>query len=144
MRHRVSGRKLGRTRNERKALFKSLITSLVISGRIKTTEAKAKAVRGLVDRLITRAKIGGLSGRRSVAAVLHDKKVVNKLVDEIVPRYPSRTSGFTRILKLGQRRGDSALVVELSLVEGEDLKAKKTEKLAPKSRKTNLKPPKKK
>lgn len=118
MRHRVFGRKLSRSQGQRKALFKGLISSLVTYGRIKTTQARAKAVRGLVDRLITKAKIGGLHGRRQVAAILHDKKVVNKLIDEIVPQFPARTSGFTRIVRLGQRKGDQAMMVELSFVEG--------------------------
>lgn len=128
MRHRVSGKKLSRTKNQRKALFKGLISSLVIHGRIKTTEAKAKAIRGLVDRLITKAKTGGLHGRRQVAAILHNKKVVNRLVDEIAPRFSGRPSGFTRLLRLGPRKGDQAMIVELSLVEGEEEEKKERKK----------------
>jgi len=124
MRHRISGKKLSRTRDQRKALFKSLISSLVIHGRIKTTEAKAKAVRRLADRLITKAKTDGLHGRRQVASILHNKKVVNRLVDEIAPRFLHRPGGFTRILRLGPRKGDQAMMVELSLVEGEEEKEK--------------------
>lgn len=129
MRHRVFGRKLSRSQGQRKALFKGLISSLVIHGRIKTTQARAKAVRGLVDRLITKAKIGGLHGRRQVTVILHDKKVVNKLIDEIVPHFPARTSGFTRIIRLGQRKGDSSMMVELSFVEGEKKREKDKDKM---------------
>lgn len=128
MRHRLSGKKLSRTKNQRKALFKSLISSLVTHGRIKTTEARAKAVKRLADRLITKAKTGGLHGRRQVAVILHDKKVVNRLVDEIAPRFLHRPGGFTRILRLGPRKGDQAMMVELSLVKGEEKKKEEGKK----------------
>jgi len=123
MRHRVFGKKLSRTKSQRKALFKSLIVSLILRERIKTTEAKAKAVRGLVEKIITKAKNNGLHAQRQIASVVHDKKALNKLITEIAPRFKNRSGGFTRILKLGKRRGDQAMIVELSLVEGGEAKS---------------------
>lgn len=117
MRHRVKGKKLGRDTGHRKALFKNLINSLILRGEIKTTESKAKAVRGLVDKLITRGKTGTLHARRLIAAFLADKRAVNKLVDEVAPRFKARPGGFTRIIRLGRRRGDNAMMVKLELVE---------------------------
>jgi len=117
MRHRIAGKKLSRHRSHRKALFKNLINSLIIHGEIKTTESKAKAVRRLVDKLITRGKAGTLHARRSIAAFLQDKKVVNKIVDEISPVFKKRPGGYTRMTRLGRRRGDNAMMVKLELVE---------------------------
>lgn len=131
MRHKVSGKKLSRNRDARKALFKSLISSLIKHGQIKTTEAKAKAIRGLIDKLVGRAKHGTLHARRLIAGFLQDKKVVNKLVDEIAPKFHSRPSGFTRIIRLGRRKGDQAMIVKMEFVEGEEIK----EKLQPQKRK---------
>jgi len=127
MRHRVSGRKLSRDRAHRKALFKNLISGLVIRGQIKTTESKAKAIRGLVDKLITKGKTGTLHSRRLIGAFLQNKKAVNKIVDELSPLFKKRPGGFTRIIRLGKRRGDDAMVVRLELVEkpGEESKEKK-------------------
>jgi len=120
MRHRVFGRKLGRSYNERKALFKSLISSLIIHGEIKTTEAKAKAIRGLVEKLISRAKQKTLAARRLLLAFLQNKEVVSKLIEEIAPRFENRQGGFTRILRIGRRRGDQAMVVKLKLLESQE------------------------
>lgn len=117
MRHRVFGSKLGRDKNARKALFKSLISSLIIHGQIKTTEARAKAIKGLVDRLVSRSKQRTLQARRQVLAFLQNKKVVGKLVDEIAPKFSKRPSGFTRILRLGKRAGDQAMMVKMEFVE---------------------------
>lgn len=119
MRHRVSGKKLGRNRNERKALFKNLTSSLILHGEIKTTEAKAKAIKRLVDKLVTRAKQQTLSARRLLTAFLQDKKVVSRLVDEIAPKFKDRQSGFTRILRLGKREGDQAMMVKIEFVNAE-------------------------
>lgn len=119
MRHRVSGKKLGRNRNERKALFKNLTSSLILHGEIKTTEAKAKAIKRLVDKLVTRAKQQTLSARRLLTAFLQDKKVVSRLVDEIAPKFKERQSGFTRILRLGKREGDQAMMVKIEFVNAE-------------------------
>jgi len=117
MKHRVAGKKLSRRRNQRKALFKSLINALVVEGEIKTTESKAKAIRGLVDKLITRGKTGTLQARRMIGAFLQNKKVVNKIVSELGPIFKNRPGGFTRIVRLGPRRGDNAMMVRLELVE---------------------------
>ncbi len=117
MRHRMKGKKLGRDTGHRKALFKNLINALILREEVKTTESKAKAVRGLIDKLITRGKAGTLHARRLVAAFLANKRAVNKLVDEIAPRFKTRPGGFTRIIRLGRRRGDDAMMVKLELVE---------------------------
>lgn len=116
MRHRISGKKLGRSRNERKALFKNLISSLIIHGEIKTTEAKVKAIKRLVDKLVTRAKQQNLHSRRLLIAFFQNKKVVNKLVDEIAPKFKNRPGGFTRALRLGKRPGDQAMMVKIEFV----------------------------
>lgn len=117
MRHRVFGRKLNRDYNARKSLLKNLISSLITSGQITTTEAKAKAVRGLMDKLVTRAKQGTLQSRRLLEALLQDKDLVNKMIDEIAPKFATRPGGFTRILRLERRYGDNAEMVKIEFVE---------------------------
>ena len=117
MRHHKKGRKLNRNIKQRKALFKGLVQSLIMNEQIKTTEAKAKAIKGLTDKLITKAKIGSLSARRQLLAFLPDKKAVHKLFDVIVPRLSSRSSGFTRFVRLGRRRGDNTMIVKVELVD---------------------------
>lgn len=104
-------------RNQRQALFKNLIKALVIHGQIKTTEARAKAIRGLVEKLITKGKQQTLHSRRLLAAFLQSKKAVSKIVDELAPLFKARKGGFTRIIRLGSRRGDAAPLVKLELVE---------------------------
>ena len=125
MRHRKAGRKLSRNIKQRKALFKNLINALVLHGKIETTEAKAKAIRGLIDKLITKGKAQTLHSRRLIAAFLQNKKAVNKIVDELGPLFKKRPGGFTRIVRLGRRRGDEAMVVKLELVEKPKPKAVK-------------------
>lgn len=117
MRHRVFGRKLNRDHNARKSLFKNLISSLIKEGQITTTEAKAKAIRGLMDKLVTKAKQQTIQARRLLASFLQDKDLVNKMVDEIAPKFSSRPGGFTRILRLGKRNGDKAEMVKMEFVE---------------------------
>jgi len=117
MRHKVYGRKLSQKTNQRKALFKNLINALVLNGQIKTTEAKAKAIRGLVEKLITKGKQQTFHARRLIGAFLQNKKAVNKIVDEISPLFKKRPGGFTRIVRLENRRGDNAPLVRLELVE---------------------------
>ena len=134
MRHRVTGKKLSRTRSHRKALFKNLLSALIIHGEIKTTESKAKSTQRLFDKLVTKSKKNTLHSRRTVAAFLNDRKVVNKLVDEITPEFKNRTSGFTRIIRLGKRKGDDAMEAKLELVT----------KPAPKQEKSKEKKAKKK
>ena len=109
-------RKLGRNSGARKALFKSILTSFFKYGRIETTEAKAKELRGQADHLITLAKRGDLHARRQAIARLLDEGVVRKLFDEIGAKYADRNGGYTRILKLGPRRGDAAPMVLIELV----------------------------
>jgi len=117
MKHKISGKKLSLNHDQRKALFKNLINSLILHGQIKTTEAKAKAVKRLVEKLITKGKEQTLHARRLIAAFLQNKKAVNKIVDELAPLFKKRPGGYTRIVRLGERRGDRAPMVKLELVE---------------------------
>src|ERR671923_1179295 len=117
MAHRIGGRKLSRKQGPRLALYKNLTVSVLRYERIKTTEAKAKEVRGRVERMITIAKRGDLTARRAVIAEFpNEPLVINKLFDEIAPKYADRTSGYTRIVRIGERRGDAAEIVQIELV----------------------------
>ncbi|HEX8940488.1 MAG TPA: 50S ribosomal protein L17 [Candidatus Limnocylindrales bacterium] len=117
MAHRIDGRKLGRKQGPRLALYRNLTVSILRYERVKTTEAKAKEVRGRVERMITLAKRGDVTARRRIISEFPDEPlVVNKLFDEIAPKYADRTSGFTRIVHLGQRAGDAAPIVQIELV----------------------------
>jgi large subunit ribosomal protein L17 len=124
MRHQVSGYRLGRTSGARVALRRNLIKQLFIHERIQTTRAKANAIRGEAERLITIARNSGeaddvqkVHARRLVTSKLGDNQVIKRLFDEIAPRFAGRNGGYTRILKLGPRMGDSAEMVILELVE---------------------------
>lgn len=124
MRHKIAGRKLSRSKDERKALRRILISQLFDHGRIQTTRAKAEAIRGSAERLITLAKRGNQAGeaqlvhaRRLAAARLANPQAVRKLFDEIAPRYANRPGGYTRMVKMGYRQGDAAEMVLLELVE---------------------------
>jgi large subunit ribosomal protein L17 len=124
MRHGVAGVKLGRKKDERRALRRNLVKQLFSYERIRTTRAKAEAVRGQAERLITLAKrsqsadeAGKVHARRLVAARLSDPVAVQKLFDDIAPRYENRPGGYTRVVKLGPRHGDAADMVLLELVE---------------------------
>ncbi len=110
-------RKLGRDSGARRALFRTVITALLKHERIETTEAKAKEISGLAEKMITLAKRNDLHARRQIAADLLDKEIVQKLFAEIAPRYAERKGGYTRIMKLGPRRGDAAPMVILELVK---------------------------
>lgn len=127
MRHRVFGRKLGRDKDHRKALFKNLVTSLVLHEQIKTTEAKAKAIKGLVDKVITKGRTGSFHARRVLASFFTNQKAVEKVMKVLVPRFQQRRSGFTRLVRLGRRRGDNAPLVRMELVDKE-IKEKKPAK----------------
>lgn len=122
MRHRMAGHKLGRTTDQRKALFQNLIRELYIHERIVTTEAKARAVRADAEKLITKAKRSLVEGgnrvhaQRQVVAYLNDKTVAKKVFDELAPRYMERPGGYVRILKMGKRQGDAADMAVLELV----------------------------
>lgn len=119
-------RKLGRTSDQRKAMLRDLATSLIVSERIETTEARAKEVRSVVEKLITLGKKGDLASRRNAAKTLRNVEILNeddstqtalqKLFGEIAERYSERQSGYTRILKVGPRRGDGAESVIIELV----------------------------
>lgn len=124
MRHKVAGFKLGRQKDRRRSLRRNLTNQLFVHERIRTTRAKALALRSSAERMITLAKRGNEAGeakmvhaRRLVAARLGDPEVVQKLFDDIAPRYVDRPGGYTRILKLGPRQGDSAEMVLIELVE---------------------------
>ncbi len=126
MRHNVYGKHLSRSSNQRTALFRSLVRSLIISEKIQTTEAKAKAIKGLVDKIITQAK--SPTTRRLVSQFLTDKKISDKLINELLPRLDSRTSGYTSIIKTGRRLGDGALMVTMRLLVEEPKAAAKKSK----------------
>ena len=117
MRHRTSFRKLSRTASHRKALMRSMVTSLFRHERIRTTQAKAKEVRRVAEKMITRGKADSVHNRRIVARDVQDKFVLNKLFGEIGPRFVARPGGYTRILKIGRREGDAAEMVLLELVD---------------------------
>jgi large subunit ribosomal protein L17 len=124
MRHRVAGRKLGRSTSHRQATLRNLTQSLFERDRIRTTLMKAKEMRPFAERLITLSKKGGLHRRRLVARQIPDRKVLRKLFDSISARYSDRPGGYLRILKLGPRKGDCA---EMALVELVGLEPAETE-----------------
>ena len=109
-------RKLGRDSSSRKSLLRSIVTSLFQHERIETTEAKAKELRKMAEKMLTLAKRGDLHARRQVLAYLMDEDVVKKLFDEIAPKYKDRQGGYTRIIKKGPRQGDAAPIVIIELV----------------------------
>lgn len=117
MRKRVYGRRLSRDTNERKALFRSMATSLITYGKIDTTEAKAKAVRPWVEKLVTRSKVNTLHSRRRLLGEIPSPLIVEKLVSTLGPLFATRPGGYTRIVKMGPRMGDSAPMVRLEFVE---------------------------
>ena len=117
MRHKVAGRKLDRASGHRRALYRNLVTDLLGYEKIITTEAKAKEVRGLAEKMITLGKKGNLNSRRQAQAFIIDKKVTEKVFNELAPRYVERPGGYSRITKLGPRLGDGAAMVQLELVK---------------------------
>lgn len=117
MRHKVAGRKLGRSSAHRKALFRNLVTDLLNYEKITSTEAKAKEIRGLAEKMITLGKKGGLTSRRQALAYILDEKIAAKVFNELAPRYAERPGGYTRLIKLGPRLGDGAPMVRIELVE---------------------------
>jgi large subunit ribosomal protein L17 len=119
MRHRRAGKKLGRDSAHRKALYANLAGALIEHGRIKTTEAKAKAVKPFAEQMITLGKRGDLHARRLALAELRSQDVVHQLFAEVAPRFADRPGGYTRIVKLGPRFGDAADMVYLELVDYE-------------------------
>ena len=117
MRHNVMGRRLGRSTKQRKALFRNLTTELFRHNRIKTTETKAKAIQPIAEKLVTLARRGDLHARRLAAREITDPAVLQKLFDEIAPNIADRSGGYTRIYKLGPRKGDGAKVALIELVD---------------------------
>lgn len=124
MRHKKAGKTLSRTKDQRRALRRTMVNQLFTHERIRTTKAKAQAIRGQAERLITLAKRGNSAGdekmvhaRRLASARMDNPELVQKLFDDIAPRYEDRAGGYTRILKLGPRYGDSAEMVILELIE---------------------------
>ncbi len=119
MRHHRAGKKLGRDSAHRKSLYANLAGALIEHGRIKTTEAKAKAVKPIAEKMITLGRRGDLAARRQAISFLRSKDVVHKLFAEIAPRFQDRPGGYSRIVKIGPRYGDSAVMVYLELVDYE-------------------------
>jgi large subunit ribosomal protein L17 len=125
VRHRVYGKHLGRNKNQRSALFKSLVRSLFIHQSIETTEPKAKAIKPLVDRIISNAK--SATAKKLVSQFFNQKDVETKLTDEILPRMTNRISGYTSTVRLGRRMGDGAMLVKMSLLLEDSKKVSKSE-----------------
>ena len=125
MRHQIAGRVLGRDTDHRRSLFRNLIKELFVHERITTTDAKARAVRSDAEKLITKAKhgiagnISQLHAHRQLISYLNDKDVAQKVIDSLAPRYADRKGGYTRIVKIGKRKGDAADMVVLELVDSE-------------------------
>jgi large subunit ribosomal protein L17 len=117
MPHQIAGRRLGRASDHRLHMLANLAVSVLRYEKVRTTEAKAKEVRGFVDRMITVAKRGDLSARRSLVSELpHEPLIIDKLMGELSEKYAERNSGYTRIIKIGPRLGDAALMVQIELV----------------------------
>ncbi|MEX2236414.1 MAG: 50S ribosomal protein L17 [Dehalococcoidia bacterium] len=117
MRHRHGFRKLNRATDHRLLMLRNQVTDLLKHGRIKTTEARAKEIRGLAEKMITLGKDGSLAARRRALAFILDTAVVGKVFTEIAPRYAQRPGGYTRLTKLGLRKGDGAEIAQLELVQ---------------------------
>jgi len=117
MRHRSKIKKLGRTRAPRKALMRSMATSFLKRGRMVSTLPKVKALRPYIEKIITRGRVNTEANRRLVSKILYDQKVVDKLFAEIGPKYEGRPGGYTRILRLGRRKGDAAPIALIELVD---------------------------
>jgi large subunit ribosomal protein L17 len=136
MRHRVEGRKFGREKAHRTALFNNLVKSMIISpeGRIETTLAKAKSLRSYVERLITYGKKDSVASRRLAYGILGSRTLVKKLFDEVAPQMQTRTGGYTRVLKTGFRKGDSAPKAIIEFVKVAEEVAEKPTKEAKKAK----------
>jgi large subunit ribosomal protein L17 len=117
MRHHKSGRKLGRDAAHRRALYANLASALIEHGRIRTTEAKAKEVRPIVEEMITLGKRGDVAAQRQAVAFLRSKEIAHILFAEVAPRFADRQGGYTRVVKIGPRQGDAAPMAYLELVD---------------------------
>lgn len=117
MRHHSNVRKFGRTKSQRESLLKGLVLSLISHGRIETTEAKAKEIRPMIEKLVTKANVGTLASRRLVLSRLYNLTAeTNKLVDTIAPKYKGRAGGYTRITKLPRRAGDASKMAVIEFI----------------------------
>lgn len=125
MRHRVEGRKFGRETDARRLMICNLVKSMVEHGQINTTLAKAKELRGYVDRVVTYGKANTVHARRLAYSVLGDRSLVKKLFDEIAPAFQGRNGGYTRVIKAGFRKGDAAPMAIIQFVEESAIKPKK-------------------
>jgi len=123
MRHRVRGRKFGREKGHRDLMLKNLVASLVKHERINTTQARAKEIRSLTERVITYGKKGSVHHRRLAFKVLKNRDLVKKVFDEIAPRFVTTEGGYTRVLKNGYRRGDCAPMAIIEFTQREEVKA---------------------
>jgi large subunit ribosomal protein L17 len=131
MRHLNAGRKLNRTSAHRKALFKNMVLALIRHERIQTTDPKAKELRRIADRMVTLGKQGDLAARRRAFDFMQSHDAVSRLFNEIAPRFKDRNGGYTRVIKLGHRRGDAAMLSIIEFTGGEEkAKAKKPKKRA--------------
>ncbi len=139
MRHLKSGRKLNRSSSHRRALLRNLVTSLLQHEHLQTTDAKAKELRRWADRMITLGKRGTLHARRQALAFVRSRTVVAKLFDDIAPRFSTRPGGYTRITKLGTRRGDAAPLSLIELTERGDRARSEAEKKRERRRKAQQK-----
>ncbi len=144
MRHKVFGRKLNRDHNHRQSLFKNLLKQLLIHGRIKTTSAKALAVRPLVEKIIARSRANNLAFKRELFRYFQDRKQVDFLTEKVLPFLNKRNGGYTRIIKLKKRIGDDALIVSFeltdwSLVEAARVKEQKEKQAKEKEKKKEKK-----
>ena len=140
MRHLKAGRKLNRTSAHRKALFRNLVTSLIDHEQVRTTDAKAKELRRVADRMITLAKRGSLHARRQALAYIRSRRVVAKLFDEVASRFRERPGGYTRMVKLGHRHGDAAPMSVIELTDrGDTAKAEAERKRERRRRRTEKK-----
>lgn len=120
MRHRVYGKHLGRNKDERDNLFRGLVQALLTHGTIQTSESRAKAIKGLVDKVITSAK--DKNGQGKIQSFLTDKNLRERLIKEIIPKLGTRTSGYTTVVRMGTRVGDQTTMVRMSLIGAEELK----------------------
>ena len=132
MRHRKAGRRLGRTSSHRRAMMRNLVTSLLEHEKIITTDAKAKELRGVADKMITLGKRGTLHARRQALSFMRNSRVTGKVFEELSSRYTERAGGYTRVVKVGNREGDDALLSMIELMPAEkkkkSIKKKKTAK----------------
>ncbi|MBU2577981.1 50S ribosomal protein L17 [Patescibacteria group bacterium] len=145
MRKQVFGRQLNRTKNQRQALFKGLINSLILKGEIETSLAKGKSIISQAEKLVTKAKNGTLNDRRIIFRFLNKRDSVNRLVEEIAPLFKERKGGYLRLVRVGQRKGDQTEMVRVSFTEKvEPFKQQKEESEEKPTKETKVKEPVKK